>query len=407
MMPHPHTVLMAKQLSVILPCRCSRTAVKTTAQLRHPVAVFRAGRTGSPARAPVVLMGGPAEPGAAAEHRATAGCLLQSLTDGSQSDASQTTFSRDEGEREAWPATPREGAKPRRPSMGARREEEAAAELPRPRAIEDEVAARQQAAKKQEAVAEELARQWATADAEAARRQAAKEQEETAEELARQRATADAEAARQQAAKEQEEAAEKLARQRATADAEAARLQAVQESEQVPPEKGAQKRKGGARTLDAAAAPTAIGAPTAATLAQGMRGTIASRGSTASRGSKKSRTEKATTGTEAAEAGDQTSLGERGQAASAPGILPEDPKEAGKAPVLGLAEASGMPDGVDAKVVCKGGTITRKTDMFKVHIAKMLTRQGKACDAQKKFGGKSTDAQAFAAAKAYIDERVK
>ena len=400
-MPHHHTVLMAKQLSVILPCRCSRTAVRTAAQQRQPVAMFRAGRTGSPARAPVVLMGGPAEPGAAAEQRATAGCMLQVLTDGSQSDASQTTLSRDEGEREAWPATPREGAKPRRPSMGDRREEEAAAELPRPRAIEDEVAARQQAAKKQEAVAEELARQWATADAEAARRQAAKEQEETAEELARQRATADAEAARQQAAKEQKEAAEKLARQRATADAEAARLQAVQESEQVPPEKGAQKRKGGARTLDAAAAPTAIGAPTAATLAQGMRETIASRGS------KKSRTAKATTGTEAAEAGDQTSLGERGQAASAPGILPEDPKEAGKAPVLGLAEASGMPDGVDARVVYKGGTITRKTDMFKVHINKTLTRQGKACDVQKKFGGKSTVEKAFAAAKAYIDERVK
>ena len=374
MLPHPHTVLMAKQLSVILPCRCSRTAVRTAAQQRQPVAMFRVGRTGSPARAPVVLMGGPAEPGAAAEQRATAGCMLQVLTDGSQSDASQTTFSRDEGEREAWPATPREGAKPRRPSMGDRREEEAAAELPRQRA---------------------------TADAVAARQQAAKEQEEAAEELARQRATADAEAARQQAAKEQEEAAEKLARQRATADAEAARLQAVQESEQVPPEKGAQKRKGGARTRDAAAAPTAIGAPTAATLAQGMRETIASRGS------KKSRTAKATTGTEAAEAGDQTSLGERGQAASAPGILPEDPEEAGKAPVLGLAEASGMPDGVDARVVCKGGTITRKTDMFKVPITKTLTRQGKACDAQKKFGGKSTDAQAFAAAKAYIDERVK
>ena len=70
------------------------------------------------------------------------------------------------------------------------------------------------------------------------------------------------------------------------------------------------------------------------------------------------------------------------------------------------AEAPGTPEGENDRVVYKGGTITRKANMFKVHIAKKFSRSGKECDVHKMFAGKSNDAQAFAAAKVYIDQRV-
>ena len=283
----------------------------------------------------------------------------------------------DGSDREASLATPREGAR-LSPLLRAGAQEQAAAEL-----------ARQQASQEQEEAAAELARQRATEGAEAARQQAAKEQVEADAELARQVAAGDAEAARQKAAKEQEEADAELARQRATEGAEAAR--AVAEVAAAP-KTSAGKRKG------RASSPEVTATPTATTLAQGMRATI---------GHKKPRQPKAAqAGSEAAEAGEQEQEPKAAQAGSEAAVAGGGaalPAREATTP----AEAPAMPESENGRVMYKGGTITRKSNMFKVHIPKKFSREGKECDVQKKFTGKTSDVQAFDAAKTYIDHRTQ
>ena len=86
----------------------------------------------------------------------------------------------------------------------------------------------------------------------------------------------------------------------------------------------------------------------------------------------------------------------------APAAAPAAAAPAAAAPAAAAASRSEPQE----RTEYKGGTITLKSDCFKVLIPKKKSRSGKECAVQKKFGGKQTREAAFAAAKVYIDERV-
>ena len=138
--PHHNTVLLAKQLSVILPRRCSKQTVKAAPLQRQAQSMLRPARTSSagavniimPSRSPsptdakgcdaypplprrLALTGGEAQPA----REAQVGGMLQGLCDASsQSEGSQPIVARDGSERDARPATPGHCGRGGRPAAG-------------------------------------------------------------------------------------------------------------------------------------------------------------------------------------------------------------------------------------------------------------------------------------------------